>query len=82
MTAAAIVDEELARRRAKKAEQMRRWRSAGASLGHTKRVNTGDDIGPAIAEGEPFTDDFDWCDAEWARLLAGARFVDVEAPRF
>jgi len=35
-----------------------------------------DDIGPAIAEGEPFVDNFDWCESEWARLMAGARFAD------
>jgi len=36
-----------------------------------------DDIGPAIREGKPFTDDLDRCDSKWARLLGGQCYADA-----
>jgi hypothetical protein len=70
-------------RRARNAEKQRRWREARRAQDRAQHRRAGaGDIGPAIAEGEPFTDDFDWCDAEWARLMAGVRFTDaVQAGR-
>ena len=46
------------------------------------RRNVGDAIGPAIREGEPFTDNFTKCELKWARLMTGATFMDVPKPRF
>lgn len=73
------------------AERVRRWRERKrlgeqAELVERKALGTYEtnefrDPGPAIAAGEPFSDDFEWCDAEWARLLADARFVDVAPSR-
>lgn len=77
MTAAAATAERP--RAMTSAERQRRYRESHRKAGRGHRVI--DDIGPAIAEGEPFEDDFEKCEAKWSALLAGARFTDREPLR-
>lgn len=73
------------------AERQRAWRARKRLGVRTQpaehrhsgtRENDFPNVGPAIAAGEWAVDDFDWTEREWTRCLAGARFSDVEVPRF
>lgn len=59
------------------AERVRRWRERQRAQDRAQRRRVADDIGPAIREGEPITDNLDRCDAKWVRLLGGQRYADA-----
>lgn len=63
-------------------QERKRTRDARRAQEREQHRRATRDIGPAIAEGRPFADDFSETEKKWSKLMAGARFVDVATPRW